>query len=298
VIFPFAIYWPIKWVWDTSFSTLLFALVFLTTFRLAESMRAAIAIRYGILWGITVLTNTTFLPLLPALLGWVCWRQSRRVGSWIRSAAPVAFAFGMTLAPWIARNYMVFGHVLLRSNLGLELALGNLGGEPAAGQRLHPAVNPAEMVRYRTLGELQYMADMQHRTMEFIYTHPAAFIHNTARHLLYFWFGVGSVTRVLHFPEELFGLPALLAFLGLWTALRRRLPSCFLFAASIILFPVIYYVTHPDLRFRHLIEPELIVLAAYGVVPLVITCSRIFASQLAAKRIPHQPTPAPIREPG
>jgi hypothetical protein len=188
----------------------------------------------------------------------------------MRGAILVVFACGMTLAPWVARNYIVFDHVLLRSNLGLELALGNLSdpADPRAWQRLHPAVNPAEMVRYRALGELRYMAEMQRRTMQFIEAHPAAFIQNTRAHVLYFWFGVGSLARVLHFPEVLFGIPALLAFLGLWTALQHRSRSSFPFAAAIVIFPLIYYVTHPDLRFRHLIEPEIVVLAAYALIAL------------------------------
>jgi Dolichyl-phosphate-mannose-protein mannosyltransferase len=268
VVFPFAIYWPIRWVWDTSVSTLLFALVFLGTLRLAESPRPAAAARSGVAWGIAVLTNTTFLPLLPALVGWVCWRESRRAGSWIRAGVLVVFACGLILAPWIARNYIVFDRVLLRSNLGLELALGNLSdaGDPRAWQQIHPAVNPAEMVRYRTLGELRYMAEMQRRTMQVIEAQPATFIHNTAAHVLYFWFGVTSFARIFDFPMVLFGVPTFAAFLGLWMAVRHRAPSSVPFAATIVVFPLIYYVTHPDLRFRHLIEPELIVLAAYGVV--------------------------------
>ncbi|HLY21599.1 MAG TPA: glycosyltransferase family 39 protein [bacterium] len=265
-VFPFAVYWPIVWVWDTSLSTLLFALVLLATLRLAQSMRTADGARYGVLWGVAVLANTTFLPLLPAFLGWLCWRQSRCGQSWGRPAAAVAVAFAIVLTPWIVRNQVVFGRVLLRSNLGLELALGNSPGrdDPAAWQRIHPAVNPAEMARYRTLGELRYMAEKRRQALDFITRHPALFARRTATHVLYFWFGAGMPARVIRFPEVLFGLPAFVAIPGLWLAIARRSPAAFPFTAVVALFPLVYYVTHPDLRFRHLIEPELMVLAAYG----------------------------------
>jgi 4-amino-4-deoxy-L-arabinose transferase-like glycosyltransferase len=266
VFFPFAIYWPVVWVWDTSLSSLLFALVFAGTLRLTRSMTVIEAVWYGVIWGLAVLTNTTFLPLLPLLLGWICHRRSRLVTPWIRPAAAVVVAFGLTLAPWLVRNYFAFGHVLLRSNLGLELALGNSpgAGDPSQWQRLHPSVNPDEMAQYRSLGELRYMAAKQRQAVAFITRHRDIFVRATATRVLYFWFDVESLDRILHFPEVLFGIPALFAFAGLSLASLRREPTVFPFAAVVVVFPLVYYVTHPDARFRHLIEPEVLVLAAYG----------------------------------
>lgn len=264
--YPFAVYWPIVWVWDTSLSALLFALVFLATLRLAGSMGAADGAWYGLLWGVVVLTNTTFLLLLPVFLGWLGYRAASRRASWLRPAAAAIIAFGITLAPWLIRNDLVFGHVLLRSNLGLELVLGNTPGAntPRAWQRLHPAGNPAEMRRYRTMGELRYMAEKQRQALDFITRHPGDFARVTIVHIVFFWFGVGSPARILQFPEVLFGALTVLAFAGLWAAVVRRSPVSLPFAAVAAVFPLIYYVTHPDPRFRHLIEPQLIALAAYG----------------------------------
>ena len=266
VFFPFAIYWPVVWVWDTSLSALLFALVFAATLRLTRSMTAIEAVLYGVLWGLAVLTNTTFLPLLPLLLGWVCHQRSRLGTRWVRPAAAAALAFGLTLTPWLVRNYFAFGHVLLRSNLGLELVLGNSPGAstPREWQQLHPSVNPTEMAQYRALGELRYMAAKQREALTFITEHPDIFVRTTAMRVLYFWFDVESLDRIVHFPEVLFGIPAIFAFAGLWLAVVRRQSAAFPFAAVFLIFPLVYYVTHPDARFRHLIEPEVLVLGAYG----------------------------------
>ena len=265
VFFPLAVYWPVLWVWDTSLSGLMFGLIFLATLRLVNSMRTRDAAWYGASWGVTVLTNTTFLPLFPAFLGWLCYRRVRVGTSWLPPAAAAVLAFGIVLAPWIVRNEFVFGHALLRSNFGLELAQGNSPG--ANGPRawwLHPAFNEAEMARYRELGELRYMAAKQREATEFIRRDPGRFARATAMRIHFFWFATESPAHVLDFPEVLYGFTSVLALAGLGVALVRRSPAGFPFAAVAALFPLVYYVTHPDARFRHLIEPQLFVLAAYA----------------------------------
>ena len=72
------------------------------------------------------------------------------------------------------RNYVVFGKfVLLRSNFGLELYLGN--NEQAldsSSWRLHPSDNDVEKEKFRHLGEIAYMAEKQREALHFIVTHP------------------------------------------------------------------------------------------------------------------------------
>jgi ABC-type proline/glycine betaine transport system permease subunit len=63
------------------------------------------------------------------------------------------------------------------------------------------------------------------------------------------------------------------AFWGLFLAFRNRHPAVALFAILLLVFPVIYYVTHPTPRYRHPIEPAMVVLAAYALTNVV---SRIF----------------------
>lgn len=267
VISPFAIFWPIRWVWDTGLSALLFALVFLVTLRLARSLRVFDGAWYGLLWGVVVLTNTTFLPLLPAFLAWIGWRHHRRGGRPTGPVAAAAAVFVLTLIPWLVRNDLAFGRLLLRSNMGLELALGNLPGtqDPRAWQRLHPAFSPPEMARYRALGELRYMAEKQREAVAYIVGHPAQFARTTVAHALYFWFGVNSPDRMAQYPEVLYGLLTVFALAGLTMAIVRHRPAAVPLIATMVLFPLVYYITHPDLRFRHLIEPELTALAAYAV---------------------------------
>ncbi len=265
-VFPFAIYWPIKWVWDTSLSTLLFSATFLATLGADATSPPPRWVGVGLLWGIVVLTNTTFLSIFPFAVAWLCLRLHRGRRTWIMPAGIVTASCLITLAPWVVRNHVVFGHWLLRSNLGLELAQGNLeGAEEPRAWRSHPAFNDMEMEKYRQQGELAYMAQKQREVFRFIATHPQTFARLSLKKVAYFWTGTSDIRRIFRFPELLYSLPSLLAVLGLSLAIRDRNPAGLLFAATLIVFPLIYYVTHPDPRFRHLIEPEIAVLATYTI---------------------------------
>jgi 4-amino-4-deoxy-L-arabinose transferase-like glycosyltransferase len=265
-VFPFAIYWPIRWVWDTSLSTLLFSTAFLATLRIDATSRAPKWAGVGLLWGIVVLTNTTFLSIFPFAVAWLCVRLHRCRRAWIIPAGIVAAGCLLALAPWVVRNHAVFGRWLLRSNLGLEMAQGNLGGtaEPR-DWRSHPAFDDTEMEKYRQQGELAYMAQKQREVFQFIATRPQTFVQLSLKKVAYFWTGTSEIQQIFRFPELLYSLTSLLAVSGLVLAVRNRNSAGPLFAVTLIVFPLIYYVTHPDPRFRHLIEPEMVVLATYAV---------------------------------
>ena len=263
--FPFAIYWPVKWVWDTSLSTLLFSAAFLATLKVDATSRPLRWAGIGLLWGIVGLTNTTFLSIFPFAVAWLCVRLHRDGRAWIMPAGILAASCLLTLAPWVIRNHMVFGHWLLRSNLGLELAQGNLDGDEPRAWRSHPAFNDTEMEKYRRQGELAYMAQKQREVFHFLATHPQTFARLSLKKAAYFWTGTSDLRRVFRFPELLYSLPSLLAVVGVFLAVRRGNSAGPLFAATLLVFPLIYYVTHPDPRFRHLIEPEIVILATYTI---------------------------------
>lgn len=129
------------------------------------------------------------------------------------------------------------------------------------------------------------MAEKQREALAYILGHPAHFAQTTAAHALYFWFGVDSPARLARYPEVLYGLLTAFALAGLAAAIVRGRPAAVPLAATAVLFPLVYYITHPDLRFRHLIEPELTALAAYAVT--------IFAYRRHARLTRRQPGRVP-----
>ena len=58
----------------------------------------------------------------------------------------------------------------------------------------------------------------------------------------------------------------LLSVVGIWgllLALKRRVHGVFLFASLVVFYPLVYYICFPEPRYRHPIDPELVILGVY-----------------------------------
>ena len=53
------------------------------------------------------------------------------------------------------------------------------------------------------------------------------------------------------------------AIWGLLLALKRRVHGVFLFASLLAFYPLVYYICFPEPRYRHPIDPELLILGVY-----------------------------------
>jgi hypothetical protein len=90
---------------------------------------------------------------------------------------------------------------------------------------------------------------------------------------------VGGTKRAL-FAElmslrrPLFALSSILAFMGLVIGWRRQLPGIVLFTILLVFPPLPYYLTHGENRYRHPIEPEIMLLAAYTLVTAIEYCRK------------------------
>ena len=74
-LFPYAIYWPVRVVWEMSLSAYLLSLALLLTLRMADAPpRPRAWIGFGLLWGVLALTNTAMLSMLPFCLLYLAWR--------------------------------------------------------------------------------------------------------------------------------------------------------------------------------------------------------------------------------
>jgi hypothetical protein len=59
---------------------------------------------------------------------------------------------------------------------------------------------------------------------------------------------------------------SLLGLAGLFRAVRDRRKDAIPLVIAVTVFPVVFYLTHPEMRYRHPIDPLLVVFIAYGVV--------------------------------
>ena len=267
-VLPSVMFWSTRWVWETSLAALLMTVIFWLTLRLEDSEGAGPWIAFGLLWGVAALTNTSLLSFLPAsgLWAWYGRAKPRR-----RSLAGVVLAlifFSATIAPWLVRNYEVFGKfIFIRSNFGAELRLGN--GPGANGmwmQWLHPSQNLLEMRRYEQLGEMEYVATRKREAMDFIRENYGRFAWLSFKRFIYYWGGLprsSEIPALAPFKNSLFLASSVLAFWGLGRALRKKQPGAWLFLWLVVCYPAIYYFVFPHPRYRHPIEPELGILIVY-----------------------------------
>jgi len=209
--------------------------------------------------------------LLPVVLGClsfdVLW-LSRRRARW--SALMVVLGIVLAVVPWTWRNWVTFHELyFIRSNLGLELRIGNHDGahpdvEVSDERRRlrHPRTIIEEAERVRDLGEAEYMRQAKAEAVAWIRAHPGEYARLVAMRVVYFW------TGPIYLPVE---GPIYLALLLLALAgAVKRTPSLsppqraaiFIPLAT---FPVVYYVVSWMPRYRIPIEWILILLAGSGV---------------------------------
>ncbi|HVW84280.1 MAG TPA: glycosyltransferase family 39 protein [Bryobacteraceae bacterium] len=272
-LFPNAILLPYESLWDASLSALLAATILWATLAVAESDRLRDWIGCGLLWGLALMTNAALVALLPFQLGWAAWRHRR--------AKPLVAAAAIVLCclPWTIRNYRVFhAFVPLRSVAGLALWLGNNddAGTLTPG-RLHPISNQAERDKYVAMGEIDYMREKQSLAVHYLFTHPATEARLIAERFVAIWSG-GSAHLIRDFRNArtvrfyVVVLCNLIAALGALTGIvllwREHSPYAFPLTAFPLIFPLAYYLTLAPPRYRHPIDPALLLLTAIAITHL------------------------------
>jgi 4-amino-4-deoxy-L-arabinose transferase-like glycosyltransferase len=267
-LLPAVMYWCTRWVWETSLAALLLAIIFWLTLELEEKDGWKPWLWFGLLWGISALTNTSLLAFLPASGLWPWYRRRKRGKHSLGGVMLASTIFLACITPWLVRNYQTFGQfVFIRSNFGAELRLGNGPGANGTWMEfLHPSQNVYEMRRYRQLGEIAYVAERKREAMAFIRQDYERFAGLSLKRFIYYWGGLPRLSEVpwlAPFKDSIFLASSVLAFWGLGRALRQRRPGAWLFLWLVLSYPTMYYFVFPHPRYRHPIEPELGILIVY-----------------------------------
>ena len=265
---PYVWYWSVHWIWDTTFTPLILACLFLLALELQEWPGLRGWVVFGALYGVGGLANPTMLAFLPFCGLWI-WRQRYRRGlPSLGSVALSSVVFFLVLTPWIVRNYEVFGRlVFLRDDFGLQVRLGN--GPHADGMLmayLQPNLNRLELEKFQHMGELAYADSRKRMAFDWIQAHPARFAVISLKRFFYYWNGVPRATNSvtpIDFRTSAFLATSILALWGLGRALRQKRPGAWLFAGLVLTYPTVYYFVFPHARYRHPIEPELLILIVF-----------------------------------
>jgi len=268
-VFPYLIYWPVRVVYDTCLSTFLLSLALLVTLRLTEQPRLRMWLLFGFLWGLIVLTNPSLITLLPCCLFWLVVRAPQR---WrpLGGAMVCVLVAAVVVSPWMLRNFRVFGKfIFVRDNFPMELYMSN--NDESTGfwtREEHPANDRRAMQKFQELGEIRFMTERGQQAREFIRQHPERFLFFTLSRAVYFWISppqaaiVGGYDFIISRHTNYF-LEAAFAFAGLWLTIRRRKPEGYLLACFLLVFPLPYYLVSPYPRYKHIIEPEMLLLIVY-----------------------------------
>lgn len=270
-VFPYLIYWPVRVVWEASFSTFLLTLSLWLAISMADppSIRRLDWIWFGLLWGLIALTNTALIILLPFLLGWMLFLRRSKSPDFA-GAAICILVFALCLVPWTIRNYEKFGRfILIRDNLSLELYEANNNSSSGLWTRSeHPGNDPATMRRFQELGEIRFMDEEKQQLKKFIRAHPGKFLRFTFERVWYFWAAPPQATVVEGYDFRVerhtqFLLAALFSFAGLALMFLRRNSQAWLLAPFLLIYPVPYYLVNPFPRYKHPIEPVMLILIVY-----------------------------------
>jgi hypothetical protein len=201
-----------------------------------------------------------------AVQRWHMGDLSCRAGSRAVSALLLVATCTALFMAWPVRNEReMHAFIPMRSNFGYELWQGNrTGSDGKFSAELHPNVNAQEFTRYAALGEVDYMREKSTVAKAAIRAQPGRFVELTGKRFVQFWLGLGShqtsALIVLHIVATT--VLGLAGFVLLW---RRRRGLALLFAGPMLFFPLPYYITHADFRFRLILDPLATVLCAYAV---------------------------------
>jgi len=273
--FPYAIYFSADMIRDTALFTLMLTCLFWAALCLQDSTRVWAWAGFGLLFGVAALTDPAVLSVVPLLALWACYRLHRQGRRWLPPAIVSAVVFCAVLAPWFARNYLIFHKpVFLRDGFPLELCVGNVGNALHWWNgNVQPSGSNRELAEFDRLGEQAYMAAKWVQARDYIEKHPGIFLWRSVRRFVFIWAGYWSFNpKYLHEePSDPANIPfclgtTILALIGFRKMLVKGALKIVPYAIMIVFFPLVYYITHPDMPYRGPLNPEIVILVCCAIV--------------------------------
>ena len=308
---PIAIILPYAWIWDSSLSAFLAAAILWATYRLADRLHpgapdagvaSGLFVLYGLLWGISLLTNPALAALPVFLLLWLSLRKptdhalchpERGFGAKDLNSSRSTQLRGMLVSltlvlcaclPWTLRNYSHFGRVIpLRSNLPYEFWSGNNEIFDPSSRAINRITRYEQATLYAREGETAFLNEKWQAAKSFVRTHPGLYAQLCAQRFVATWFGSDSpVHDFLHTNEALakvlliWNAASFAAMLiGLFRLYLHQRAYFFPLAIFPAIFPVTFYLTHTSLRHRHPSDPAICLLMAVGLLGIAAKNERL-----------------------
>ena len=273
-LYPAAMQYAVRWVWEMSLTTMLFAWVLVIALRvrgIGEPARresaddsTLVALRPAL--GTDRALQSFAAPFPAGLWPVDALRRKEKIRAF-GNAVLAGVVFFACLAPWAWRNWTVFhAFIPIRGNFGAELYLGN-APESIAMPWGTSVTSENDLDAYAKLGEVQYVKQRGEMAKAYIAAHPRRFVELSLKRFYFFWVGVphplDRAPWVEYFRELNYCLFSVTGLMGLALALKRRVPAAGLFTLAFLLLPLTYYFITVQARFRHPLEPLITILTVY-----------------------------------
>lgn len=272
-LLPLSGYTDALYIWNTSLFTL--ALTTLIAFTLSldkENIRSSYLVVYALFAGFTILLEPA--SLIVVAVSWL-WLAYQRFPA--KNLIQVLMIASILPCAWMVRNFIVFHQfVFIRSGLGLELSRGIRDYELVADKPASlPNRNSVELKKYQQMGELVYMQSRLDEALQWIQENPAEYGKRFANRIIAYWTGY-RVSQIYLFygrfeliKRIFFSLPVVGILLSLFVLKKK---DVLLVNSILALYPVVYYMTHVELRYRQPLEP---LLCGLLIGALAAMCERI-----------------------
>jgi 4-amino-4-deoxy-L-arabinose transferase-like glycosyltransferase len=266
-----------NYIWDTSFFALAVTLsVWFSICLRNHSFRPVSFFGFGIWLGVVALLNPALTPAYPLLVLFPLWRGSaislRRLFGGIGASV---LGWMIAIAPWTIRNYVQLGTVqYVRSGFMLEVWLGVTPEADHAGGDVYrnhfPLLNQEVARHVSDVGERKYLEECGDLARRAIAENPLRFAKLVLMRTVDHWFGTalthaGPQQRVIPATRQrqlimlVFSLEILLIFFAVMSRRLNR-PETWWLIFVVVVFSLVYSITHVQVRFRVPIEPLIAVL--------------------------------------
>lgn len=230
----------------------------------------------GLLMGLAILMRTSAVVLAFSVMVWLFFMMRQTIKKYFSTAIIYGLTLTIVVAPWLIRNYTVFGKSMLSSNGGRNLWLGN-NPKSTASTGSDIAMPPELEARIDAASEVEADAIYAAVANEFIKANPWHVFKLSVQKGVAFWrldpspttegyprykniysmFSVVSVAPVF-----------LLAILGFFLADREQKKNMLLWILFALSFTALHAVYISKVRFRLPLDYFFIVMAGSAVAAL------------------------------
>ena len=236
----------------------------------------------GVTIGVAALLSPTLLPVAGIIVIGEVFHHHNDLRRKLRHALVLTIVVASIIAPWSYRNFQVLGaFVPIRSNFGLELAIGNndqatgmtpftTGSPTSPGlSPLHPFSSDTEREKLKKMGEARYMASRMTEAITWIRHHPGQFLRLTIWRARLFWFPTIDLWNPSVLARQLRAIVICVisgcALAGIAILWARSKSFGLLHFGAMFGPSLVYLITHVDPRYRYIVMWNTTLLACYAI---------------------------------